>query len=116
MNETEVRVFLTYTDRFDRIMETFPVEVRTQPPEELTRLDLNQQERRPAWVSAVVRYFNLCSEEHFLHEQGVVSDALFAEWAEGMRAMAKIPLVRATWDRMSDQYRAPFVDFWNALE
>lgn len=115
LTKAQLRVFLACTERFDKIMEAFPPELRSQEVTDLTDVDIAQQEGKRGWVSAAIRYFNLCSEEYYLFESGLVPSDVWANWQENMRRMLQIPLVSRAWDRSKKQYIDSFAVFFDAL-
>jgi hypothetical protein len=59
--QMNTQVFLTYTQRFEQIMESFPKDAW------MVRLDLDKlPEPSPELSKSVLKYLNLCSEEYHL--------------------------------------------------
>lgn len=42
-------------------------------------------------------YFDLCSEEYFLHQEGYVPDKVWKEWESGIMANFSLEHIRAQW-------------------
>jgi hypothetical protein len=47
--------------------------------------------------AAFYRYFDLCNEQAFLHEQGRISDATWVQWRDGMKGNFARPAFHAAW-------------------
>jgi len=60
--QANAQIFLAYTERYEKIMETFPSEAL------FARLSLDGKPPEPneKLTIAVLRYLNLCSEEFYL--------------------------------------------------
>lgn len=116
MDSDKLQVFLTYTDRFDRIMAEWPIELRLQRHDDM-EADLQQQVVKTLKKNRllVLRYINLCSEELYLHRNQLVDDEIFAMWKNHMASVFAIPAVKAVWEEISTGYSADFVDFIESL-
>jgi hypothetical protein len=47
--------------------------------------------------SVFYRYFDLCNEQVFLHDQGRISDATWTQWRDGIEGNFARPAFRAAW-------------------
>jgi hypothetical protein len=118
MTEQQLRVYLEYTNRFDRIFEEFPIEGRMGViggyDERLARI---RQSHSEVINRVMIRYFNLLSEEHYLHSQGLVEDQVWEMWTNLLRDALASELIRELWQNTRDSFRyyAPFVEYVNGL-
>ncbi len=56
-------------------------------------------------------YFDLCSEEYHLHENGLVPDDVWNNWKEGMEITTHLELYKKSWDRLKGNYNPDFYSF-----
>lgn len=104
MNNQQLTVFLEYTRRFEQIAADLPAEVR-EAPAGFDRKYLETKERRSSKVQhAVIRYFNLCSEEFYLHGEKLIPEDIWTYWTSQMRSTASSPLFAEAWRRVRSQY------------
>lgn len=117
MNNEQLTVFLEYTKRFESIAERLPLPLRESP----SQFDSEYQTRRQLLSSdiqhALIRYINLCSEEHFLHSEGLITNDIWQIWTDQMKQMYRTSLVKKTWEQLEDTYRLnqPFIHFIQSL-
>lgn len=111
-DQLRVTVFLTYTERYSKVMAGLPFEarqpgsgysVRSQPREERTRV-----------LIAFREYFNLCSEEMWLHRHRRIDRATWRVWLVGMREVARFPSFAEAWDELGTEY-ACYPEFQNFI-
>ena len=61
-------------------------------------------------------YFNLCSEEFYLKEHGLVSPEIWNNWADGMTTRMKSPTLQEEWKNMrEEEYFDSFRQFMDEL-
>lgn len=100
--DAKINAFLACTKRFDEILEHFPIEFR------LGAKDLSEFDKKYAmqkWRTAengrvglaVIRYFNLCSEEFFLNSINCLPKGIWQFWQAQMEVMFKNKLVSEVW-------------------
>lgn len=118
MNADQLKVYLEYTARFDRIFLEFPIEGRLG---RLGDYDRQLADTRNANSEAIdriiIRYFNLLSEEHYLHEQNLIDDEVWAMWTQLIQEALRSELIRNIWINIRDTYNyyQPFVEYVNGL-
>lgn len=56
-------------------------------------------------------YFDLCSEEYHLHQNGLVPDNVWDNWKEGMEITTHIELYKKAWDKIKGTYNEDFYLF-----
>jgi hypothetical protein len=101
-DQLKVTIFLTYTDRYTRTMNGLPFEAR-RPDSKFSLASLSDEERTR--VLGVFReYFNLCSEESWLHRHHRIDHATWEVWERGMQQVARFPCFREVWKILSVEY------------
>ena len=56
-------------------------------------------------------YFNLCSEEFYLHEAKQIPDDIWAKWVDGMRITTRLMIFRNSWKLLGGHYDGSFTHF-----
>ena len=101
-DQLRVTIFLTYTERYMRTMNSLPFEAR-RPGSEYRLASLSEEEQ--VRVLGVFReYFNLCSEESWLHQHHRIDHATWEVWERGMQQVARFPCFREVWDALALEY------------
>jgi hypothetical protein len=60
-------------------------------------------------------YFDLCSEEFYLHEHKYLPDEVWDMWEDGMKIMAKNHSFETAWTNASQFYDSEFNRFFNKI-
>jgi len=95
-------VFIEYTDRFTKTMARLPSAAR-KPGSPYHLKDLPGDDRLEV-VAAFRDYFNMCSEEMWLHSVGRIDSATWRIWREGMKEGARTPAFGEAWVELNDEY------------
>jgi hypothetical protein len=107
--QANAQAFLTYTERYEQIMSSYPPEAR------LARLDSDRAlpPRSPELTLSVLRYLNLCSEELYLFRYGHLDKKLWAIWEDELIRMLRTPLVRREWADLRREFESypEFLEF-----
>jgi hypothetical protein len=117
MNANQLTVFLEYTRRFEEIAAELPTELRDTP----TEFDRSYQNKKDGLSDhvqhAIVRYVNLCSEEFFLHGEGLITEPVWELWRSYMEAVLGTALFTDAWGRIRRRYDAqkPFQSFVDGI-
>jgi hypothetical protein len=101
-DQLRVTVFLTYTERYAKIMNGVPFEAR-RPGSEY-RLSLQPAGERDSVLSAFREYFNLCSEEMWLYEHRRIDRATWRIWERGIQQVAQFPSFSEAWEFLACEY------------
>jgi hypothetical protein len=101
-DQLRVTVFLTYTDRYARIMNSIPFEARQ--PGSSYRLATRPDDERIRVLSAFREYFNLCSEEKWLYEHRKIDGATWDMWVNSMKIVAQFPCFPEAWQALGVEY------------
>lgn len=100
-----VEVFATYTKRYQEIL------ILQQEAINKFGEDSNNPEIRLAFRL----YFDLCSEENYLHDHGYIYTDLWENWFDGMQQDSDNELCQKMWELHKDCYNDPhpFKDFYD---
>lgn len=101
-DQLRVTVFLTYTERYSKVMNGVPFDARR--PGSDYNLDSRPSEEQARVLSAFRDYLNLCSEEMWLREQRRIDKATWSVWERGMRQVARFPSFREVWGLLACEY------------
>jgi hypothetical protein len=101
-DQLRVTVFLTYTDRYMRAMNGLPFEAR-HPSSEYRLASLSDEDRISV-LSVFREYFNICSEECWLHRHHRIDHATWNVWERGMQQVAQFPCFREAWEILAPEY------------
>jgi len=101
-DQLRVTVFLTYTERYAKIMNRVPFEAR-RPGVEYEMSSRPEEERKEILI-AFREYFNLCSEEMWLHDHRRIDHATWRVWERGIRQVAQFPVFREAWEFLASEY------------
>jgi hypothetical protein len=103
-NQLWLQTFMEYTRRYNDVMVNLPFEaVGLGEPAELSTLAEDQQK---AVIRGMRRYFNLCSEELYLHQKKRVDDETWGIWKSGMWESAHGRFFGSSWRYLRPEYRA----------
>jgi hypothetical protein len=107
--QANIQAFLTYTERFERVMEAFPAEACQ------ARFDLEQTlpSESEDLTGAVLRYLNLTSEEFYLCKRGYLDIQVWQIWEKEIQRMLCSPLFRREWPNLVTEFISfrEFVDY-----
>lgn len=98
--QMNAQTFITYTERYERIMNELPLEIR------LLRFEPSAAAfgDDPRVQAVFLRYFNMCSEEFYLQSNGYLDQKLWRIWESEIRRTLASPLARAVWARVSSEF------------
>lgn len=108
--QMNTQVFLTYTQRFDQIMESFPEDAW------IVRLDLDKlPEPSPKLSKAALKYLNLCAEEYYLLQKKLLAEDVWKIWEDELKRTLQSPLFLREWKELSKEFEA-YPEFSQYLE
>ncbi len=105
--------FAEYTKRYQEIILHFPENIN-ENKFSYEKLEKEVKDRTMRYMRV---YFDLCSEEYFLHKKGVLDEDVWKEWQEGMISAFNKPAFKIAWKQVtqdSDFYKE-FKDFVNSI-
>lgn len=100
MKQSRNDFFAEYTKRYHDIILHMPDEVFE-----------GTAKAEGATLKYMQLYFDLCSEEYHLHENGMVPDKVWNNWKEGMEITTHLELYKKSWDRLKKNYNSDFKRF-----
>ena len=101
-DQMRVTVFLEYTERYAKIMQSMPFPARE--PGSGYQLASQSDEERHRVLGVFREYLNLCSEEKWLHDQKRIDHATWKIWETGMQDVARFPSFREAWSLLEPEY------------
>lgn len=109
--QLQVQTFSEYTRRYQEIFLQIPEIFDDQ-----ANLDLASLEQTTKLVSYLRAYFDLCLEEYYLYQQGLVDSNTWSIWESGMRRAFSRPIIQQAWQliKPSSQYGHKFETFVEA--
>ncbi len=107
-NQLRLQVFLEYTRRFDEI--EFPEGAFVEPWPRLTKKRARKAER------AFRKYFDLCSQEWWLHQSGKIESRVWEVWARGMADIVATAGGRHAWQTIRPEYQNVFPGFASFID
>ena len=107
-NQLRLQVFLEYTRRFDEI--DFQEDGFRLPWTQLTPRRARKAER------AFRKYFDLCSQEWWLHHTGKIENRVWHVWARGMADIVNTPGGRYAWKAIQPEYLNVFPGFASFID
>ncbi len=117
MNDSQLKVFLEYTRRFDDISKSFPVSFRTSLSPADEKIQSAKLEADEELQHAILRYFNLCCEEHYLNANMFVTTEIWDLWSQSIKEILKNKLFLSAWQRNREHYEMlpDFVSFMDQI-
>jgi hypothetical protein len=97
--QMKVNLFAEFTKRYQEIVVNLPEEIHDDG---FNLYDLREENK--SLYNKTMRYmrvyFDLCSEEYYLHENNLISKRVWKEWKEGIEYTFQ---------------KKPFLDAWNII-
>lgn len=100
--QMNMQIFLTYTDRFDKIMQCFP----DNAFQSRYGLDDTLPPESKALTLAVIKYLNMVSEEYYLHKRDYLDTAIWHIWESEIKRTLCSPLIRREWPKVVCEFVA----------
>ncbi len=94
--QARLQTFTAYTERYERIMLNLPVNIESDQFD-FDQLDSAARDDTMRWLRA---YYDLCSEEHYLHERRLIDSKVWALWESGMRDSMRRAAYRFAWTEL----------------
>jgi len=105
--QNSLTLYATYTKRCAEIMNEMPVEIL------YNENSIGDYEK---FKKCIFLYFDLCSEEYFLYQQGHIESYVWNEWKEGMKAFFEKVSVNTQLLVIKDKYKDAYPDFIDFLK
>ena len=88
----KLTIFSEYTKRYNDIMYKMPEEFFAS--EARLTIETHQYARL---------YFNLCSEEFYLNEHGLIDEEIWSNWDDGITTRMKSSVMQAEWNTFREE-------------
>ncbi|MBA3045395.1 MAG: hypothetical protein FP824_04205 [Euryarchaeota archaeon] len=95
--QMEINIFADYTKRYQDIIMRFPENIN----EKTFSYEKLSDEERTNVLRTMRTYFDLCSEEFFLHQKKNLDKTVWKEWKKGMCYAFKKKAFREAWNKIS---------------
>lgn len=112
-NQLWLQMFTHFTDKFLAIIDSMPEEARL-PKSSWSLASLAVDERKSLTVS-LRHYFNLCSEEFYLHKHRRIDRETWRIWTRGMAIYMSLPAFKEGWETLRTEYDY-FPDFQSFMD
>ncbi len=89
--------FSEYTKRYQEIIIHFPENIN-EDTFSYEELEKNKKDETMRYMRV---YFDLCSEEFFLHKHKYIDEKVWKEWEEGMSYVFNKKAFRRVWEKIS---------------
>ena len=100
----QFQFFAEYTKRYQDLMLSMPKDLDTSS---IFNKDVDTYMRL---------YFDLCSEEYYLHSQGVIDDFIWGLWTEGIKTEMNKQEYKTAWKALGGYYdNRSFISFMSDL-
>ena len=112
-NQLRLQTFSEYTRRYGEIFSSLSSAARD--PHSDFALESLDAEERDRHLNVARAYFNLCSEEFYLHKRRRIDRDTWVIWCRGMRDTMRSNWLRTTWKALRDEYIYvdEFADFFD---
>ena len=97
--QMNVQVLITYSERYERIMESFP--------EGTFRLRFYDEQLPPEseqLTFSMLRYLNICSEEFYLWKAKYIDDQVWEVWEHELKRVLRSNLVMREWKKLKPEF------------
>lgn len=109
--QQKLGVFMNYTGRYSKIVESLPGEASERDTELGVLIGLE-----PQVMASMRQFFDLCSEEYFLHARGLIDQDVWVVWEKGMNYHMSRKGYREAWALVRDEgYDDEFKKFIDSL-
>lgn len=109
--QTNAQIFIEYTSRYERIMESFPPEALSARLE----LDADPPEQSQELSLSILRYLNMTSEEYYLNRRGYLSNEVWEIWEDELIRTLKSPLLKREWKSIKKEFIS-YTEFHDYVE
>ena len=99
MTPEQLNVFLTYTERYDRVFSELPACFRSNG--EFAEADLKTSHEQ-----AAIRFFNLCAEEFYLADEKMIQSDVWTAWKTQIAKAVKHWFFNEMWPKVRPDFLA----------
>lgn len=98
VQQSKMHTFLTYSERYQQVMLNLPSTVRDKTFL-IASLNAAERERALRWFRT---YFDMCSEEHYLHSVKLIDNKVWSLWSQGISDSLQKPAFVQAWRIVSE--------------
>jgi hypothetical protein len=96
-NQLKLQNFIEYTKRYQSIVLNFPENINDKDFD-ISKIDNDLAEK----LFRLMRlYFDLCSEQYYLHSAGLIDKELWLLYENGMKTTFSKPAFKQSWEKIS---------------
>lgn len=108
----QLQFYAFFWQKWDRILEALPNGI-FEPD-----FDLSKREDADAIMVTLRSYFDLCAQEYFMYEEGVIEESIWANWRRGLLSCMTLPVFRDAYGNLKVEMSYPEFHAWlsGALE
>jgi hypothetical protein len=100
--QMNAQLFLAFTERYENIICNAPAEFRAwRLNPNATPLAVTQDVR-----TSILAYLNLCSEEHYLWQNGYLDHAIWRIWSDELERTLRSDLLRREWPKLKEGFQS----------
>lgn len=99
--QRKLQLFSAYTRRYQDIFMNMPDDIYSG------EVSINDRTKRYLRL-----YFDLCSEEYHLWQDGAIPPQVWDLWIDGMRIAVKHSIYRKSWIALRDEYNEDFKSYF----
>jgi len=100
----QLTAFFTCTERYERIMQVFPIEFRVGTNAFDQDVHLAKIRGEKEAELAVITLFNLFSEEFYLESLGALPPDIWSVWKGQMHLLFRTKLLKETWAKLQEDF------------
>ena len=90
----QLQFYAYFWKKYDRILESLPISIF----DENFRLeDANDPD---ALMVSLRSYFDLCTQEFFMHQQGLIEEVIWENWSRGLLACMELEVFKQAYSRL----------------
>lgn len=105
-----------YTDRNMEIMKNMPSCVLYNGNKELEKEKKEDEDKYEKFKVNVFLYFDLCSEEYYLHQNKYIEEKVWNDWKEGMAGFFNRLSVNKQLQEIVKEHKEAYPDFIDFLK
>jgi len=108
-NQMWISIFSEYTKRYSEIIRELP-NIASNP--NLSALNKSSKQDTNKIMGLMRAYFDLCSEEYYLHRTGRIDSKTWSLWEKGLVYTVRLPTFVDAWKSIKREgYEKAFVDY-----
>lgn len=101
-----LQFYAFFWKKWDRILEALPNGI-FEPD-----FDLSKREDADAIMVTLRSYFDLCAQEFFMYEEGVIEESIWANWRRGLLSCMTLPVFRDAYGNLKVEMSYPEFHAW----